>query len=319
MSLPLVRDSIPSLHGLSPREYSTWLCGGAGAFLLEGTDPHQAFPGAGSYIGWSGSLEEDLAVIYGALNTREQADFRLGITLCLAEQVTERRWWPELHSMVLRLAAVTRAHEILEVLPSLVAGASKIPDDASLPVIRLALNVTVELSVQTSSTLRSLHLLIGSAGFREEIAPAALLALARAEPTNLPVHLDLLGRYLNSRYSAAACSDPLRAEERDELVLAIAQVTPTVAMAEAFDPRRRTKAYTSDWIVHDWFCRAFSSSTEQRVVALASEIETWSKVTDSTDVGETAWDYPSPTSEYDQALGPLPSEEEHGYELEELV
>lgn len=267
------RHNLPTLQGLNDREYGRWLLVGITRFLVDG-DGADSFSGAANYVARLGSIEQDLAIIFDALNRPEQASFRAGIRIALGELTRQPDHLLLVGTHLLRLAAVVSAFEVVEVLPSLVAAARHLPEADREDISSLALDVAIELAVPTLPARDVLRGLVTATGFAEAVAGPALIALTRADPNGLPGHLDLLWKPLSEKYAALrpSAENPWLIEERDELFAQLATYAPADTFWRATRPSERAVATTSDWYHYDWFCRGLMASAHPAVRPVAEKV-----------------------------------------------
>jgi hypothetical protein len=313
VTIQITFEKIKDLHRRGLRYYSNWLSAGISAFNVERRG-RESFPGAENYIGWRETLEEDLAAIYDALDVLDQSEFRLALATALGElRLDEENYVVSV--TLLRLSALIGASEVVDVLPSLISQARGLNEQLAAKVSLSVCNIAIELAVPTPASARAMNLLISSAGFRTEIAPLALLALCKSMPYGFASHLNVLGTNLNARFAGSA-PDESTIAQRDELIVAVADLVPAYALAEAFAPNVRRKTGSSAWVISDWFCRGLVESKHPRVVELAREVGRWADHYLPSEPGPSggmwgsasAFDWSGSTSsqdEFSEALGQL--------------
>ena len=232
MILEAHRDDLVALQGGTARFYAAWLANGVTGLMVDDLGP-AAFAGAESHFGGTGAVEDDLALIYDALNRHEQSEFRLGIRLALAELKPETPAWFKVASPLLHLATIVDAKEVLDVIPSLVVASRGIEAEDAQELCELAVDAAIELAAPSPGVVDHLRLIVSSPGFSPAAAGEALLAFARAAPADFAQHLDTLREALTEQYWPGGLGDPGRAavEDRDALLVELAHTVPKFALA----------------------------------------------------------------------------------------
>ncbi len=191
-----------------------WLQIGLDAYFKEDIG-RWAFRPFEQQIGIRDDLADDIRAIYDGLVPAAQGRWRLAIRDLLAMHGREV---PGKDTRVLvDLAALIRAHEVLEVLPALVAR-----DKA--PLFYQVLRTATELASQTNAARSCLERIRTSPSFSPEYAGHVLVALCRADPDgwirhveNLSQAMDILADRLTTgstalRHYASAILDNLSLE-----------------------------------------------------------------------------------------------------------
>lgn len=310
MTPRLSRERMPGLHGQAPRFFANWLRSGVPAFLAgAGRD---AFPGAANYVGWAGAIEEDIAAIFGVLNSAEQSAFQEGVAIALAELPLRDAGSGAALIAMIRLAGLVNAREAVDVIIPVLVDADAARVDQVVNAYCRAFDLVVELASPAPHAVRALLTMLTSDGFRDELAAPALVALARADPTNFAAHLDALARPLNAQYHPDRLDEPGRRSttDRDRLLETVARLVPVAAVTPAFGTARRA-AFSSDWIVRDWFSRGVSTSDAPRVAALWNDVQEWIYISGARDEEKNNRKPPSECAagqpdEFEAALGRLP-------------
>lgn len=271
------RDAIKSLQSLSPRDYGRWLSVGVARYLIDCDDVRAAFPGAENHVGWYDAIEQDLAIIFNALNREEQAAFRAGVQIALGEAAANPEQLAKTAVTLMRLAALISAFDVVDILPALVAASQSLADGDRARISMLALDLAIELAVPTvpaSEALGKVLALVTAPGFSDQVAGSALIALTRADPNGLSGHLNLLEKPLNAQFgvSSANSDDEWAEEERNELLATLVSLAPTQSLLGALQPKERSAATTSDWDLYDWFCRGLMESGHPAVEEAAEEV-----------------------------------------------
>ena len=165
-----------------------WMQAGLDGYLEENAG-RWAFRPFEHYIGVRDDLAEDLSAIYEDLAPYEQGLWRSAIRSYLATQGRD----PSHDSatrVLIDLAALIRAHEVLDVLPTLVAGRT---DSLLDQVVQTA----VALASQTDASRACLERIRTSPSFSPDYAGLVLLALCHADPDGWLGHVENLARPMN--------------------------------------------------------------------------------------------------------------------------
>ncbi len=216
----------------------TWMQAGLDSYLKEHLDPW-AFRPFEHYIGVRDDLAEDLRAIYQDLTPDVQGLWRSAIRDILAMQGRD----PSKGSatrVLIDLAALVRAHEVLDVLPALLAGTDSFLDQ----VVRTA----VALASQTDSARACLERIRTSPSFSPDYAGLVLRALCHVDPDSWLDHVENLARPMNAL-----------AERLDDDSTALRFYAQTILDAVSLS-RLRSAALNrlgeiadSTWLLNEWF------------------------------------------------------------------
>ena len=136
-------------------------------------------------IGRHADLAHDLKAFYDTLSATAKSLWRGVVVDLLAEQGGDPRCG-KATGVLIDLAVLMPAFEVLEVLPSVVANAHA-RDDA-WPVYDRVVSAAIELSRQTEAARDCLERLCTSPGFSSTYAGLIFIALCRAVPDHWPHH-----------------------------------------------------------------------------------------------------------------------------------
>jgi hypothetical protein len=268
------REKLPHLHGRDQRFFANWLSAGLRGFLVEGLGS-SAFPGAGNYVGWHEDVIDDLSDILPRLNALEFSEVRLGLSLALAELDFRDDDSLVVAEALIRIAAKVHAPEILDSLPAVINQAAS-SDQGRLRLLRLAMDLAVEIAGPTEPARRCLGRLIESPGFRRSIAPLALIALCRADPERLLNHMRMLQPHLDALLGWASNweDEADRAAGREGLIVRVHQLVSARAFCEATEPLNRSSRRDALLGWDDWWFQTISdvrSPAMKRVFATLAQ------------------------------------------------
>ena len=162
-----------------------WMQAGLDGFIEEDMG-RWAFRPLEHYIGVRDDLADDLRVIYQDLGPDAQGHWRSAIRDRLAMQGCDLSKG-DATRVLIDLAALVRAHEVLDVLPKLVAGAAESLLDQ---VVRTA----VAFASQTDATTACLERIRTSPSFTSDYAGLVLVALCRSDPDDWQDHAENLAQ-----------------------------------------------------------------------------------------------------------------------------
>ena len=216
----------------------TWMQAGLDSYLKEHLDPW-AFRPFEHYIGVRDDLAEDLRAIYQDLTPDVQGLWRSAIRDILAMQGRD----PSKGSatrVLIDLAALVRAHEVLDVLPALLAGTDSFLDQ----VVRTA----VALASQTDSARACLERIRTSPSFSPDYAGLVLRALCHVDPDGWLDHVENLAPPMN-----------VLAERLEDDSTALRFYAKTILDAislsrlRSADLNRLGDIADSTWLLNEWF------------------------------------------------------------------
>lgn len=162
-----------------------WIQTSLDSYIKDGVG-RWAFRPLEHHIGMRDDLAEDLRAIYDSLPAAAQTRWRLAIHDLLATQgpdISKR----EATRVLIDFAILVRAHEVLEVLPALIAngrGDERLLDQ----VVRAA----IALASQTEASRDCLKRICTSPKFVPDYAGLVLVALCHADPDNWLAHVENL-------------------------------------------------------------------------------------------------------------------------------
>ena len=216
----------------------TWMQAGLDSYLKEHLDPW-AFRPFEHYIGVRDDLAEDLRAIYQDLTPDVQGLWRSAIRDILAMQGRD----PSKGSatrVLIDLAALVRAHEVLDVLPALLVGT----DSFLHQVVRTA----VALASQTDSARACLERIRTSPSFSPDYAGLVLRALCHVDPDGWLDHVENLAPPMN-----------VLAERLEDDSTALRFYAKTILDAislsrlRSADLNRLGDIADSTWLLNEWF------------------------------------------------------------------
>ena len=217
-----------------------WLQTGLDSYFKDGIG-RWAFRPLESHIGSRDDLAEDLRTIYDSLPADAQTRWRLAIRDLLAmhgPDISKR----EAARVLIDFATLVRVHEVLEVLPTLVAnGRDELMFDH---VVRTA----TALASQTEASRDCLQRICTSPKFVPDYAGLVLVALCHADPDNWLTHVENLAapmRILADRLSDGSTALRFYASAILEAI-SLSRVTGTAA-------NRLSKHAESQWLWSEWF------------------------------------------------------------------
>ena len=227
-------------HKADSQSVVQWLQIGLDSYFKDGIG-RWAFRPLESHIGRQDDLAEDLRTIYDSLPADAQTRWRLAIRDLLAmhgPDMSKR----EAVRVLIDFATLVRAHEILEVLPKLVAnGRDELMFDH---VVR----TVTALASQTEASRDCLQRIRTSPRFVPDYAGLVLAALCHADPDNWLTHVENLAapmRILADRLSDGSTALRFYASAILEAI-SLSRVTGTAA-------NRLSKHTESQWLWSEWF------------------------------------------------------------------
>ena len=217
-----------------------WLQTGLDSYFKDGIG-RWAFRPLESHIGIRDDLAEDLRTIYDSLPADAQTRWRLALRDLLAmhgADMSKR----EAVRVLIDFATLVRAHEVLEVLPTLVAnGRDELMFDQ---VVRTA----NALANQTEASRDCLQRICTSPKFVPDYAGLILTALCHADPDNWLAHVENLAtpmQILADRLSDGSTALRFYASTILEAI-SLSRVTGAAA-------NRLSKHTESQWLWSEWF------------------------------------------------------------------
>ena len=217
-----------------------WLQTGLNSYFKDGIG-RWAFRPLESHIGRQDDLAEDLRTIYNSLPADAQTRWRLAIRDLLAmhgPDISKR----EAVRVLIDFATLVRAHEVLEVLPALVAnGRDELMFDH---VVRTA----TALASQTEASRDCLQRICTSPKFAPDYAGLILMALCHADPNNWLTHVENLAapmKILADRLSDGSTALRFYASTILEAI-SLSRITGAAA-------NRLSRHAESQWLWSEWF------------------------------------------------------------------
>ena len=217
-----------------------WLQTGLDSYFKDSTG-RWAFRPLESRIGMQDDLAEDLHTIYDSLPADAQTRWRLALRDLLAmhgADMSKR----EAVRVLIDFATLVRAHEVLEVLPTLVANGRD--ENMFDQVVRTA----TALANQTEASRDCLQRICTSPKFVPDYAGLILTALCHADPDNWLAHVENLAtpmQILADRLSDGSTALRFYASTILEAI-SLSRVTGAAA-------NRLSKHTESQWLWNEWF------------------------------------------------------------------
>lgn len=200
-----------------------------------------AFRPLESHIGMRDDLAEDLRAIYDSLPADAQTRWRLAIRDLLAmhgPDMSKR----EAVRVLIDFATLVRAHEVLEVLPTLVA------NGRDKPMFDHVVRTAIALASQTEASHDCLQRICTSPKFVPDYAGLVLAALCHADPDNWLTHVENLAtpmRILAARLSNGSTALRFYASAILDAI-SLSRVTGAAA-------NRLSRHTESQWLWNEWF------------------------------------------------------------------
>ena len=217
-----------------------WIQAGLDGYIKDGAG-RWAFRPFEQHIGRGDDLAEDLRAIHHSLTARAQTRWRLAIRDLLATQGPDasRR---DATRILIDFAVLVRAHEVLEVLPALVAnGRGEYLVDH---VVRAA----TALASQTEASRDCLDRIRTSPKFSPDYAGLVLVALCHADPDNWLTHVENLAAPM--QILASHLSDGSTA-----LRFYANTILETISLSriDGSTVKRLSECADSKWLWNEWF------------------------------------------------------------------
>ena len=191
------------------------------------------------YIGVRDDLAEDLRAIYREVEPHAQIRWRVAVRDLLAMQGHDRSK-REATRVLIDFAALIRAYEVLDVLPSL---ASCDPELWLDQVVATA----VALANQTSSARACLERLHTSPSFSSDYAGLVLVALCHVDPDKWLLYVENLAQHMNILASRLEVDSPALRSFASRILDAI-----TLSRLDCASLNRLTRSSELAWLWHEW-------------------------------------------------------------------
>ena len=191
------------------------------------------------YIGVRDDLAEDLRAIYREVEPRAQVRWRVAVRDLLAMQGHDRSKRGATRVLI-DFAALTRAYEVLDVLPSL---ASCDPESWLDQVVATA----VALANQTSSARACLERLHTSPSFSSDYAGLVLVALCHVDPDEWLLYVENLAQHMNILASRLEADSPALRSFASRILDAI-----TLSRLDCASLNRLARSSELAWLSHEW-------------------------------------------------------------------
>ena len=214
-----------------------WMQAGLDSYLKKDMG-RWAFRPFEHYIGVRDDLAEDLRAIYDDLAPDDQGLWRSAIRDILAMQGRD----PSRGSatrVLIDLAALVRAHEVLDVLPTLVAGTDSFLDQ----VVRTA----IALASQTDATRTCLERIHTSPSFSADYAGLILRALCHVDPDGWLDHVENLAQAMSILVGQLEDDSTKRFYARDILDAV------SLSRLRSAHLKRLGAIANSTWLLNEWF------------------------------------------------------------------
>ena len=191
------------------------------------------------YIGVRDDLAEDLRAIYREVEPHAQIRWRVAVRDLLAMQGHDRSKRGATRVLI-DFAALIRAYEVLDVLPSL---ASYDPESWLDQVVATA----VALANQTSSARACLERLHTSPSFSSDYAGLVLVALCHVDPDEWLLYVENLAQHMNTLASRLEADSPALRSFASRILDAI-----TLSRLDCASLNRLTRSSELTWLSHEW-------------------------------------------------------------------
>ena len=217
-----------------------WIQTGLDGYIKDGIG-RWAFRPFERHIGRRDDLAEDLRAIYDSLTANAQTRWRLAIRDLLATQGPDVSR-QEVTRILIEFAVLVRAHEVLEVLPALVA------NGRGEHLVDHVVRAATALASQTQASRDCLDRIRTSLKFSPDYAGLVLVALCHADPDNWLTHVENLAapmKILTSRLSDGSTA----------LRFYASAILETVSLSRVAGsaPKRLSRCTDSQWLWNEWF------------------------------------------------------------------
>ena len=191
------------------------------------------------YVDVRDDLAEDLCAIYRDLDSHAQRRWRTAIRDVLAAQgcdLSKR----EATKTLIGFAALVRAHEVLDVLPTLVA-------DGTESLLDKVVQTAVALANQTDAARVCLERIYTSPSFSPDYAGIVLMALCHVDPDGWLSHVENLGQSMSVLASRLDDSSTALRFYARTILEAI-----SLSRLDCASLNRLARSSESIWLLNEW-------------------------------------------------------------------
>jgi len=195
------RKDVEAFAKFETEDFELWLRIGLEGYLLE-DEGKWAFEPLAVFIGYDNHLVLDLRNIYRVLSPRKQAYFRQAVANLIAYLEATERNVVIFEHLIYLTSVLPAGLEVLRVLPGRICNNffSLTKNREGKTLFDLTFLMVTELAVSSKDSKECLHALISSPYFDNAYAGIALLALCRADNSNLAAHMSILRGSLRAMF-----------------------------------------------------------------------------------------------------------------------